>query len=70
MVDERTVMRRWWTLQLCRIGGLALAVVAVAMFGGRVAASETLAGALLVAGAALFFAGPILLSKRWRSPDP
>ena len=56
-------------LQLFRLIGLGLVVSAVLVMSGRWAADEWLGYALLVVGAAAFFAIPRTLARRWRTPE-
>lgn len=67
MADDRLAARRFWLMQGCRLLALALVVTGVAAISEQGLDRPQLGYALLVLGAACFFALPLLLSKRWKS---
>lgn len=69
MTEKDPAAARFWMLQLMRLGGILLVVGGVLIISGRVPGPEALGYGLLVFGAFEFFAMPLLLAKRWKSPE-
>ena len=69
MPSEDPAAGRFWMLQLMRLGGILLVAGGIAILSGRVAGPEILGYGLVVLGAFEFFALPVLLARRWKSPD-
>ena len=59
---------RFWLLQMSRLLGLGLVVVAVLIAARKIEAPELAGYALLLIGAATYFALPKWLARRWKSP--
>lgn len=55
-------------MQLIRLASMAAAVVGAAILGGALGGSQALGAGLFATGAAAFFALPLMLARRWRSP--
>ena len=62
---------RFMAMQAARAAGAAIALLGVVMLSHRIAllawAPDALGDGLIVAGAVLFFAVPLILAKRWKS---
>lgn len=60
---------RFWMLQLMRLGGVLLVVGALLIISGRIPGPEVLGYGLLILGMVEFFVMPMLLARRWKTPD-
>lgn len=60
---------RFWMLQLMRLGGVLLVVGAVLILSGRVPGPDLLGYGLLFFGLFEFFWLPLVLARRWKSPE-
>ena len=60
---------RWIMLQLMRLGGLLLAGGGIVIIGGVIAGPPLLGYGLLLAGLFEFFVMPVMLAKRWKTPE-
>ena len=60
---------RWIMLQLMRLGGVLLAVGGLVIIGGAIAGPPALGYGLLAFGLFEFFVMPVMLAKRWKTPD-
>ena len=69
MPSDDPAAGRYWMLQLMRLGGILLVVGGILILSGRVPGPEVLGYGLVVLGAFEFFALPIVLARRWKSPD-
>ena len=69
MTQRDPAAGRYWMLQLMRLGGVLLVVGGLLIIAGRVNGPEELGYGLLVLGAFEFFFMPIMLARRWKSPD-
>lgn len=67
--QEKLARQRFMLLQMVRMGGAAMALIAAVIISGRLIDMPMLGYALLVLGAAEFFVLPNLISKSWRTPD-
>ena len=67
--DEELAKKRWSILQLLRFGGALTVLLGIVVISGRLIDLPALGYVLLVAGAIGFFALPVTLAKRWKSPD-
>ena len=63
---EDIARQRWMVLNIVRIGGLALVLVALAIHYGRIPWPEPVAWVLAATGLLEFFIAPKLLARRWR----
>lgn len=70
MAEADPAAARFWMLQLMRLGGLLLVLGGVLIISGTVPGPEVLGYGLLVFGAVEFFAMPVMLARRWKSPRP
>lgn len=68
MPDDELVKRRWGLLQLVRLGAALAVLLGIVIISGRLIAVPAIGYALLVAGAFGFFALPVMLAKKWKSP--
>lgn len=69
MPSDDPAAGRFWMLQLMRFGGILLVVGGVVILSGRIAGPEVLGYGLVILGAFEFFVLPMMLAKRWKSPD-
>lgn len=60
---------RFLFLSLIRLGSAALVLFGMVVASGKLGWPEWVGMVLIVAGAAEFFALPMILAKRWKSPD-
>lgn len=60
---------RFWMLQLMRIGGAAMLAVGVMILAGRIDLPEAAGYGLVAFGLFEFFWLPVLLARRWKTPD-
>ncbi len=68
--SDQTARTRWLALNLMRLGGLAIVLVALLIMTGRLAAVSPMAGYILfVLGMVEMFIVPQILARRWRSPE-
>ena len=60
---------RFFAIQVARLGGVAMVITGAAIMAGRIAAPPLSGFALAAAGliAAAWF--PLLLARRWKSPE-
>lgn len=70
MANSDPAARRFWAMQLARMGGIGIAVLGILIIAGKIAWPEPLGMVLFAVGAAAFFALPVLLARRWKSPGP
>ncbi|MEP2235649.1 MAG: hypothetical protein ABJM58_07850 [Alteripontixanthobacter sp.] len=68
MPDDELAKRRWGLLQLVRLGAALAVLLGIVIISGRLIAVPAIGYALLVAGAFGFFALPVMLAKKWKSP--
>jgi len=66
--DDELAKRRWGLLQLVRLGAALAVLLGIVIISGRLIAVPAIGYALLVAGAFGFFALPVMLAKKWKSP--
>lgn len=62
--------RRLLALQAIRLTGVALAMLGAAMIAGKVDGPHWLGLLLLIAGVFDVLVFPLILARRWRSPQP
>ena len=55
-------------MQLVRLGAALAVLLGIVIISGRLIAVPAIGYALLVAGAFGFFALPVMLAKKWKSP--
>lgn len=67
--DEALARNRFLLLNLVRLSGLAMVLVALAIYFGRIDLPVVAAYVLGAVGIADYFFLPKLLAKRWRTPD-
>lgn len=67
--NEDRARSRFFTLSLVRLAGAIAVMAGMLIAGGTAGAPVWIGYFLLVAGLAGFFVFPILLAKRWRTPD-
>lgn len=67
MTDDKLAKRRWGLMQACRFVALACALVGAYALAERGWNRPAIGTPLLLLGAAGFFAGPVLLARRWKS---
>ena len=60
---------RWVMLQLMRLGGVLLAVGGMVIIGGAIEGPPALGYGLLAFGLFEFFAMPVMMAKRWKTPE-
>lgn len=69
-MDEQQARSRHMLISLTRLSGAVLVILGMIALAGRIELDETLAWALIIAGAAGFFFVPLFLYRRWRTPKP
>ena len=67
MPDDGLAKRRFWTLRIVQVLGIAVVLVGIAGLGERFPMPRAAVAALVVTGTALFFGLPIVLSRKWKS---
>tara|TARA_A100001391_G_scaffold66729_3_gene42465 strand:- start:52857 stop:53078 length:222 start_codon:yes stop_codon:yes gene_type:complete len=60
---------RWIMLQLMRLGGALLTLGGLVIIGGAIAGPPVLGYGLVAFGLFEFFVMPIMMAKRWKTPD-
>ncbi|WP_088310171.1 hypothetical protein [Novosphingobium sp. B 225] len=60
---------RFLFLNLIRLGSVALVLFGLTIASGKLGWPEWIGMVLVAAGAAEFFLLPMMLAKRWKSPD-
>jgi hypothetical protein len=68
MTDTDPARRRFFTIQLVRVAGVACVLLAMLIGAERIAAPLWLGYALLAAGLAGVFVLPPILVRKWRTP--
>lgn len=66
---EELARKRFMTLQLVRLSGVAIAMLGAVIISGRLIDLPELGYAMLVIGALEFFLLPNMIAKNWRSTD-
>lgn len=66
---DELAAKRFWAMQMVRLSGLTLALLGVVTIAGVVDLPQAVGGILLVLGAVDFFAVPLFLARRWKSPE-
>ncbi|MEO1045462.1 MAG: hypothetical protein AAFX04_08500 [Pseudomonadota bacterium] len=70
MDDETQAKQRFAVINILRLGGAVLVVLALLMINGTIGGlPDIVAYVLLVVGLFDFFVVPLLLARRWRSPE-
>ena len=67
MAEADPAIRRFYTIQLLRLGGAILVVGAILILTDTVEAPDVVGYLLLLIGLVDFFVVPIVLSRRWSS---
>lgn len=67
-MDDDPAKGRFMFMQMMRLGGLLLVIGAVLILSGKVPGPPVLGYGLLLLGVVEFFAMPIMLAKRWKTP--
>ena len=60
---------RWIMLQLMRLGGVLLAVGGLVIIGGAIKGPPVLGYGLLAFGLFEFFVMPVMMARRWKTPE-
>lgn len=66
-MSEELAKRRWGIMQGCRLVALACVLIGAYALAERGWYVPEVGAPLLLVGAATFFAGPVLLARRWKS---
>ena len=69
MHEDDLAARRFMLLNVARLLGLVMVGIGVVIISGRLTDNQALGYFLFVAGAGVFFALPLTLARRWKSPD-
>lgn len=69
MSDRDPAALRFAIMQFVRLAGMACAVAGAIVLSERWIAAPEIGAVLLVGGALAFFLIPLLLARRWRTPD-
>jgi len=67
--DHDPAKGRFVMLQMMRFGGVLMVIGALLILSGKVPGPPALGYGLLVFGAFEFFFMPMMLAKRWKTPD-
>lgn len=68
MMDD-TAKRRFFLINIVRLSGLVMVLIALAIYYGRINAPVEAAYVLAVLGVIEFFFMPQYLSRKWRTRD-
>ena len=68
MTERDPAVRHFALIQLARTGGIVLLFLGLTILFEKVEAPQFLGIALILAGMAGFFALPLILARRWRTP--
>jgi drug/metabolite transporter (DMT)-like permease len=70
MTESDPARARFFTLGIIRLGGVAIAFLGVAIIAKRlVEPAEIIGGVLLLLAAIDVLVVPVILAKRWRTPE-
>lgn len=67
--DDDPAKGRFMFMQMMRLGGLLLVFGGILIISGTVTGPPALGYGLLVLGVVEFFIMPIMLAKRWKTPE-
>ena len=67
-MNDDVARNRFMVLNLVRLGGIAMVMIALAIHYRKIEAPEVLAYILAAAGLVEYFYLPRLLSRKWRTP--
>ena len=59
--------RRFWTLRIVQILGIAVVLAGIAGLGERFPMPRTVVAALVIIGTGIFFGLPVVLARKWKS---
>ena len=67
MPDEALARRRFWTLRIVQIVGIAVVLAGIAGLGERFPMPRTIVAVLVMIGTGIFFGLPVVLARKWKS---
>ena len=67
MPDEALAKRRFWTLRIVQVIGIAVVLAGIAGLGERFPMPRTLIAILVIIGTGIFFGLPVVLARKWKS---
>ena len=59
--------RRFWTLRVVQIVGIAVVLAGIAGLGERFPMPRTIVAVLVMIGTGIFFGLPVALARKWKS---
>ena len=59
--------RRFWTLRIVQILGIAVVLAGIAGLGERFPMPRIVVAALVIIGTGIFFGLPVVLARKWKS---
>jgi len=68
-MNDDHARQRFIAINLIRLSGMAMVLIAIAIHYRKIDAPEELAWALAALGVIEFFFVPQFLARRWRTPD-
>jgi len=68
--EDTLARRRFMVLNIIRLSGLGMILIALAIHYGRIEAPQIVAYVLAAFGVIEFFFVPNILARKWRSPRP
>lgn len=69
MAQPDPAANRFWIMQAMRFSGMVLAIFGALILGQIIDLPQFVGAIFLVLGAVDFFIVPIVLAKRWKTPD-
>ena len=67
MPDEALAKRRFWTLRIVQVIGIAVVLAGIAGLGERFPMPRTVVAVLVMMGTGIFFGLPVVLARKWKS---
>ncbi len=68
-MTEELAKKRFFILNLTRLGGLLLVFLAIAIIAQKIKIDPVIGYVLLVVGAIDYFVAPVLFKRAWRDAD-
>lgn len=68
--NDDEARKRWMVINAVRMSGLAMALIGIMGLGSVFDYPRSAAYVLVVVGLVDFFVMPLLLARKWRTPEP